>query len=254
MSLFYDKNEYELAGSSDTESLLAEVPFDLIKESILAQIDDPVNSSTNYVDVIIDKCDLYREEYKDNPELINELNEKLTDFFVFIMENINNKFDLGLDVNDIASYSNAIEIGEALYKYFILRYTKNITRFFTKYIFNNKKVICDYYTDSTVQKKDVSTLAYKKKIKNSEDLCIITNLPSIIKYIISLDISSIDFLEFSAGSDNYDANIVKGLIGSGRLIGDFFDSYIKLCVDSHDYILDDLQTDIRLKIMKKIEK
>lgn len=254
MSLFYDRGGYELAASTDTDELLAELPFDLIKESILEQIDDPVNTSTNYVDVILDKCALYKEEYNENEELINEMNEKLTDFFVFIMDNINNKFDLGLDINEIATYNNAIDIGESIYKYFILRYSKNITKFFTKYIFNNKKTICEYYTDNTVQKKDVSTLAYKKQIKNPEDLCIITNLPSIIKYIIGLDITSLEFINLSTGSDNYDAAVIKELITSGKMIGDFFNSYISLCVDSHDYILDDLHTDIRIKIMKKLEK
>lgn len=253
MSLFYDRQEYDLATSTEVESLMAELPFDLIKESILEQIDDPVNTSTNYVDVIIDKCELYKEEFKENEELIAELNEKLIDFFTFIMENINNKFELGLDVNEISTYSNAVEIGESIYRYFILRYTKNITRFFTKYISKNKKAICEYYTDENSQKKDVSTLAFKKQIKNAEDLCIITNLSSIIKYIIDLDITPSEFLELSAKQDNYDATIVRGLINSGRLIGDFVPSYIDLCVDSHDYILDEINTDIRLKIMKKIE-
>ena len=254
MSLFYDKDEYEITTSTEMETLLAELPFDLIKESIIDQINDPVNSSTNYIDVILDKCELYKEEFKDNEDLISELNEKLLDFLVSIMSNINDKFQLGLDIETISSYSNAVEIGTSIYKYFILRYHKNIIRFFTKYIFNNKKSICDYYNESTNQKKDVSTLAYKKHIKNPEDLCIITNLPSIIKYIINLDIEPIDFLELSANSENYDVCIIKELVNSGRLIGNFVPAYINLCVDSHDYILDELHTDIRLKIMKKIEK
>jgi len=254
MSLFYDKDEYELATSTEMESLLAELPFDLIKESIIEQINDPVNSSTNYIDVILDKCEVYREEFKDNEELIAELNEKLIEFFTFIMDNINNKFELSINLERISSYSNAVDIGESIYKYFILRYHKNITRFFTKYIFNNKRVICEHFSDSLNQKKDVSTLAYKKQIKNPEDLCIITNLSSIIKYIIDLDIDPIDFINLSANQENYDACVIKGLISSSRLIGDFVPSYINLCVDSHDYILDELHTDIRLKIMKKIEK
>lgn len=253
MSLFYDRNEYDLTTSTEIESLMAELPFDLIKESIIDQINDPVNSTMNYIDVIIDKCTLYKEEYEDNEELISELNEKLTDFFIFIMENINEKFELGLDVQTIATYKNAVDIGESLYKYFILRYTKNIIKFFTKYIFKHRKEICEYYSDTTNQKKDVSTLAFKKQIKNPEDLCIITNLPSIIKYIIDLDVEPIDFINLSAGPDNYDASIVKELINSGKLIGNFVPAYIDLCVDSHDYILDELHTDIRLKIMKKIE-
>lgn len=254
MSLFYDRSEYEPSTSYEVESLLAELPFDLIKESILEQIEDPVNTTVNYVDVILDKCELYKEEFGENEELINELNQKLTEFFAFIMNKINDKFDLGLDVNDIASRTDAVDIGESIYKYFILRYTKNIIRFFTKYIFENKKSISSHYVDNTSQKKDVSTLAYKKQIKNIDDLCIITNLPSIIKYIINLDIESIDFLQLSAPSDNYDASVVKELINSGKLIGDFYNNYLNICIDSHDYIMDELQTDIRIRIMKKLDK
>lgn len=254
MSLFYDRSEYEPSTSYEVEALLAELPFDLIKESILEQIEDPVNTTVNYVDVILDKCELYKEEFGENEELINELNQKLTEFFAFIMNKINDKFDLGLDVNDIASRTDAVDIGESIYKYFILRYTKNIIRFFTKYIFENKKSISSHYVDNTSQKKDVSTLAYKKQIKNIDDLCIITNLPSIIKYIINLDIESIDFLQLSAPSDNYDASVVKELINSGKLIGDFYNNYLNICIDSHDYIMDELQTDIRIRIMKKLDK
>lgn len=254
MSLFYDRSEYEPTTSYEIENLLAELPFDLIKESILEQIEDPVNSTTNYVDVILDKCELYKEEIGDNEDLVSELNQKLTDFFAFIMTKINDKFDLGLDVNDIASRTDAVEIGEAVYKYFILRYSKNIIRFFTKYIFKNKKAISSHYIDSTSQKKDVSTLAYKKQIKNIDDLCIITNLPSIIKYIINLDIDSDEFLDLSASSDNYDASIIRNLVSSGKLVGDFYNNYIDICIDSHDYIMDELQTSIRIKIMKNLDK
>ena len=100
----------------------------------------------------------------------------------------------------------------------------------------------------------LSTLAYKKKLKNPEDLCIITNLPSIMKYIVELDIDSNDFLDLSVSSENYDASVVRRLISNCTLTGDFVQPYISLCVDSHDYIIDEIYTDVRLKIMKKIEK
>jgi hypothetical protein len=100
--------------------------------------------------------------------------------------------------------------------------------------------------------KDVSTLAYKKQLKNSEDLCIIVHLPDIIKYIISLDVDPMEFINLTAKEDNYEAYIVRGLIKSNKLIGSFVTPYINLCVDSHDYLIDSLQTDIRMKILDKI--
>lgn len=250
MSLYFDSDNYELATSIETETLLADLPFNLIKESIKEQIKDPVTSRTNYIDVIVDKCMVYKEQFSTDEDLIREIDENLSDFFVFIMTEINNKFDLGLDIDEIAGYSNIVEIGSALYKYFIIRYRKNITKFFTKFIFQNKKRFLEFYNNKG--EKDVSTLAYKKQLKNSEDLCIIVHLPDIIKYIISLDVDPMEFINLTAKEDNYEAYIVRGLIKSNKLIGSFVTPYINLCVDSHDYLIDSLQTDIRMKILDKI--
>lgn len=252
MSLYYDQDEYDLSSTVETGGLLAELPFELIKESIMEQISDPMSTNINYIDIIVDKCEVYINEYQDDQNIVAEVNEHLRDFFISIITEIDNKFSLGLDIEDIAGYTNVVEIGECIYKYFILRYKKNITKFITKFIFSNKKSICAYYSDKT--KKDVSTLAYKKQIKNPDDLCILTNLPSIMRYIIDLDIEPMNFVELSSGQDNFEAGIIKQLIKSGRMIGDFYESYMRLCVDSHDYIIDELQTEIRIKILKKISK
>lgn len=250
MSLYYDQDNYDLSSSVETGGLLAELPFNLIKESIMEQIQDPMSTNINYIDIIVDKCNMYLDEYSDDESVKNEINTQLREFFVSIMEAIDSKFNLGLDIDDISSFNNASEIGESIYRYFILRYKKNITKFITKFIFSNKKSICSGYPDKG--KKDVSTLAFKKQLKNPDDLCIITNLPDIMRYIIGLDIDPDQFVELSSGQNNYDASIIRQLISSGKLVGDFYESYMRLCVDSHDYIIDELQTDIRIKIIKKI--
>ena len=118
MSLYFDSDKYELSTSMETESLLADLPFDLIKESIREQISDPVSTPTNYIDVIVDKCTVYKEQFSDDTELVAEINYNLSDFFIFIMREIDNKFNLGLDIEGIASESDIVEVGSALYRYF----------------------------------------------------------------------------------------------------------------------------------------
>lgn len=250
MSMFYDMDNYELSSNVAFSDLLVELPFELIKESIIEQINDPVSSRTNYIDVILDKYEVFKLQYGDNEEVITELEEHIRAFFIFIMQAINDKFDLGLDLNEIAGRKDMVEIGECLYKYFVIRYVKNITRFITKYIFKNKKTFVNYYNDKT--KKDVSTLAYKKQIEDNDDLVIIAFLPSIIKDIITMEVESEDFIKLSVGNGNYEASVVKELIRTGKLIGDFYRPYISMCVDSHDYIIDELQTEIRIKILNKL--
>jgi len=250
--MFYDRDEFELSSNVEFNDLLVELPFDLIKESIIEQINDPVSSRTNYIDVILDKYEVFKLQYSEDEDIINELEEHVRSFFIFIMEAMDNKFNLGLDLNEIAGRKDIVNIGECLYKYFVIRYVKNITRFITKFIFKNKKTFVNYYNDKN--KKDVSTLAFRKQIKNNDDLIIITCLPSIIKDIIGMEVESEDFVILSAGNGNYEASVVKELIYSSRLIGDFYKPYISMCVDSYDYIIDELQTEIRIKILSKISE
>lgn len=249
MSMFYN-DDNELVTSYEIDNLLAELPFDLIRESIIEQIDDPISTRVNYVDVITDKVAIYRAQFEGNTEALTEINTAVNDFFEFILTNLNEKFHLGLDIESITSGENVEEVGTSLYKYFILRYTKNITKFISKYISKNKKFLCEKYADKP--KKDVSTLAYKKHIKNKEDLTILTNLPSIIDEIIHSDISNEEFLKYSASTDSYEVYIISGLIDNNKMIGDFYSSYMGLCINEHDHVIDELQTEIRQKIIKKM--
>lgn len=249
MSMFYNE-DHELATSYEIDNLLADLPFNLIKESISEQITDPMSTRVNYIDVITDKVSIYRSQFEGNAEALGEINVAVRDFFEFILNKLNDQFNLGLDIESIISGENVEEVGTCLYKYFILRYTKNITRFVTKYIFKNKKFLSEKYGDKS--KKDVSTLAFKKQIKNKEDLVILTNLPSIIDDVIKSNISNEEFLKYSVSTDSYEAYIISGLISNNKLIGDFVDDYIGLCIDQHDHVFDELQTEIRQKIINKI--
>lgn len=247
--MFYDNDNYEVTTSTEVENFLAELPFDLLKASIVDQIKDPVSTNINYVEIILEKCNIYREQY-DDEETIARIDNALIEFFTFVVDNINTRFDLGIDVDDMASTRDIIEFGEVLYEYFIIRYVKNISKFITTYIMKHKKELTAYYSDKN--KKDVTSLTFKKQLKDNHDLTIIVNLPSIINYIISLDIDPLEFVSLSAGQNNCNALVIKGLIIANRMVGNFVRSYIDLSVDEHDYLIDEIQTDIRVRIIKKL--
>jgi len=38
------------------------------------------------------------------------------------------------------------------------------------------------------------------------------------------------------------------------MLGDFVNKYIGLSVDNHEYIIDEIQTDIKMRLIKKIMK
>ena len=249
MSLLYDSDNYELITSSEIEKLLAELPFDLMKENIINQINDPVSTNVNYMETIIIKCDMFKDSFSDNPDLMKQVDDALYEFMAFIINKIDNRFDLGVDLDMGLSYDNMIEYGRGIYRYFILRYEKNISKFIVNYISENEKELVKYYSDKN--KKDVSTLAYKKQIKNMDALTIISNLPSIVNYIVNIDIEPEEFVSLSAGENNYDAHMIKRLIMSDIITGDFVRPYVDNCIDNHDGIIDEIYTRIKTKLIKQ---
>lgn len=249
MSLMYD-DMYEPAATTEIDNLLAELPFDLIKENILEQIKDPMSSNINYMTVIIEKCDVCKEMLADDEDSITQINNALQKFVIDILYAIDERFDLGLDLNELATSNTLIEIGQVIYKYFIIRYKKNIAKYITNYIKYHKAELVDYYSDKI--KKDVTTLSHKKHVKDQDDLVIVSNLPSIISYIVTLDIDSYEFVDLSSRKSNYNVNVIKGLISANRLVGNFTRKYLDLSLDDHDYLIDEIQTDIKVKLIAKI--
>lgn len=252
MSLLYDSDNYELVTSEEIDNLVAELPFDLLKENILEQIDDPVANHVNYMETIITKCKIFKEQFSDDPDVVRQVDDSLYEFISFIINKINDRFDLGIDLNSGFTYDDMIVYGSAIYSYFILRYKKNITKFVINYINTHESNLIEYYGDKN--KKDVSTLVYKKQIKRPEMLPIITNLQSIINFIIGLDIEPIEFVELSMNGSNYEANVVKRLIDNNIITGDFVRMYVDICIDDHEYIVDDIYTKIKTKLIKTYVK
>jgi hypothetical protein len=249
MSLSYDES-YEPTNDMEIGELLAELPLDLINATIDEQINDPMLSNVNYVNIIVDKCEIYKKLFTDE-DALRQVNHTMEVFFEGIIKKINDRFDLGVDIESLVGSSDLVEIAQVLYDYFIIRYKKNISKVITNYIKKNKSDLVEYYLDRN--KKDVTTLSHKKQIKDTEDLTILSNLPSIINYIItSVDITPYEFVDLSAGSSNYNACIIKRLISNNQMIGNFVLDYFKVSTDEHDYLLDEIHTDIKMRLVKKV--
>lgn len=246
----YDNDIYELTSDLEIDTLLSDLPFDLIRENVKEQINDPLWSNVNYINVILEKRDLLRKQYDNNSDALKSIDNQIYDFFRFIITEINDKFDLGIDVDDFET-EEAIEYGEIFYNFFILRYKKNISKFITKFIVKNKKVFVEKF-ENVEKKRDVTQISLKKQIKNKDELIILSNLPEVIKFIFYLDIDNLDFIKYCCRDDLYEAIKIKDLIITARLTGNFVREYMTLIKDKYDNILDEILTEVRYKIIKKI--
>jgi hypothetical protein len=248
--MIFNGEDYELSSSTEIDMLLIDLPMDLIKENLKAQINDPLTTNVNYIETIIDKIREMQASYGDNDDAVQNINKLIVDFFSFVIIEIDKRFKLGIDVN-YDNVEETMETGSVLYYFLILRYKKNITKFLYKYISKNKKKLVED-SESQGKKKDVTTIALKKKMKNKDDISIISNLPNIIKYIMNLDIEPSDFLQYACGSEHYDGVYITNLMNEGSLIGDFVEDYLSIIKNDYDYVLDEIQTEIKFKIINKL--
>jgi hypothetical protein len=245
----YLNEEYELSNDKDVDSLLAELPIEVILENIKEQIDDPLSTSVDYTTIVTEKCELLKEDYEDNEDEIQNINNFLSSFYLKIINYIDNKFQLDFDLLDVTN-SEIITYGEILYNFLILRYRKNVSSYIYKYIKENKKSIVEDY-ESTSKKKDVSTINAKKQIKNKDDIVIISNISSIISSILNLDIDSIDFVKYACDNDNYEGKKIRNLINEGKIGNNFTYNYLRILIDDNDDIIDEIQNEVRYKIISK---
>lgn len=250
MSVRFDEDDYNLSSTTEIDMLLVDLPLELLKENLRYQINDPLSTDVNYVESVIDKIREMKNAYGDIDDAQRNIDSLIVNFFGFIIQEIDNKFklDIEIDYNDV---SEVMETGTNLYFFLILRYRKNITKFLYRYINRNRKKLVEEF-ESLYKKKDVTTITLKKKIKNKDDVLIISNLPVIIKYIMNLDIEPLEFLDYSAGESHYEGNYIKELITDGDLIGNFVPNYLDVIVNDYDYILDEIQTEIKIKLMNKL--
>jgi hypothetical protein len=247
--MYYDSDQYEITTGVEIDELLSDLPLDLMKENILAQIQSPISTNTNYLDIILDKYRILQDNYEGDLTQIKNITDSVTDFCQYVLKALNDSLGLGINIDyeDI----DIINLTDILYTFFIIKYRRNIIKFFYKYIKENKRSLADYY-EKMGKKKDVTTTNYKKLLKNKDDVIILSNLPNISSYIKDLYVESIDFIQYTTDDDNYEGRYVKSLIKQGRLTGNFVQNYLDIVFDDSDYILDEIQVDIKMKLLKKL--
>lgn len=247
--MFLTDDEYSLTSTTELDMLLLDLPLELIKEQLRYQIQDPLSTTVNYVDNVLEKFKYLLNEYRDDEDHVKSINSLITEVFGFLINEINDTYDLGI-YTEYENVNETMELGVVLYSFFILRYQKNITRFVYKYIIKNKKALVEEFSHLQ-KKKDVTTISMKKKIKNKDDILILSNLPTIVNHIISLELDSEDFLQYVSDEEYYEGTFITNLINQGRMVGNFVPDYLNTIVDRHDIVLDQIQTDVKMKVLKK---
>lgn len=245
-------DEEELRTDNDFSEVLAEIPSSLLLINLKAQIKYPLSSPMDLLSVFLDKCKLIREEYRDDSDSIAQLNNLMIEFLSEVLDVIEDEYDITADVNR-ENIQELIDVVSSLYKIIILKYKKNLTKFFVKYILKNKKMLADEF--GTGNSKDLTSLSLKKghQIKNKESVSIISNLPLIFRNITSYqtEVDTVEFLELSGAEKYYEGYLLKEMFMCGKICGSFVPKIMELLQDHYD---SEIFGEVRYKLIDKVMK
>lgn len=227
----------------DEESLLLEVPVNLLKENLLNQFNSP--SKYNGSDIIrgfiqnykYTKADTIEEE---DEEGMIDLERIRSDFISFVLMLFSERFGIGMPDIEDASEDEQDELLHFTYRFFIMNIKKNFTNVICNYIDQHSDELA---LGEETKTKEITTIAYQKEL-DEPYLQIISNLADIIDYILS-DVKENytvkDFLLLCDGKiPSLETQIVSTAFDEDRLTGNFVGPYV-------DSVTDSLKFEIEIK-------
>lgn len=240
----------EFINGFDLDRILGDLPIDIIKENIKTQIDDPLIFAMDQCDQFYQTMNEASEEFDHIDEYRYEIQEMKDDFNVFLGNELNNKFNLGIDMENMQSFE--LEgIVKAGYQFFVLDLKENITRFITNYILANKTSIYELFNDS-YRRKDVTTTNMKKLTKNREDVVILSNIISVIYHILDLEHDPEDFMNLATEPGEYYGSILTEAVHDFRISNNFVQDILSEIKYNHNDYIDEIATEIILSMRDEI--
>lgn len=242
----YNNEEYDIVNNIDLDMLLSDLPLELIISSIDHQIQNPLDVGTDFCTIVFDKCAAVLKEYRGIEEVEKEIEELNTKFCLNVLNKLDDKFKFEINYDGLTNY-DLTKMTVMMYKFFILRYRKNVSRFIYNFIQKNKKMISEQFLNDD-KRKDITTIVMKKMTKNKDDIRIISNLPIIIKNILEIDHDPLDFMELAAPVDLYYADEIKKLLEDFTLAGNFTKPYLNTVLYQYTDIVDEILIEVRAKL------
>lgn len=242
----------EIINVFDVERVLGDLPIDIIKENIKSQIGDPLTFSSNQAEQVYETLDEAIKEFGHIDEYKNDIYELKDDFSTFLIEEVNTKFNLGIDLENLEDFE-VHDMARQCYDFFIVNLKEVLTTFILNYINSNKSSISEVFDDE-YKKKDVTTTNMKKLTKNKNDVIILSNIISIINYILDLEHQPEDFIELSTEPGEYIGECIKGYVNSFKIAGNFVVNVLNELKYTHNDTIDEIASTVILDIKDNISE
>lgn len=233
----------------DVERIMGDLPIEVIKENIITQINDPLTYTTDYADDVYIVLDQAKEELDHIDQYREELNDELDKFNLFLLSNVESKFNLGIDVEELDAV-DLDRLAKNCYSFFVVNLRENLENFLYNYITNNKVELANLF-DSEYKRKDVTTMNMKKSLKSKEDVLVVSNLINVINYVLDLEFDASEFIDLCIEPGDYLGEEIKKSTDVFEISGDFVPPMIDELKINHNDIIDEIASSIRLSIIEE---
>ena len=234
----------------DIERILGDLPIDIIKENIKSQIDDPLTFMTNHCEQVYETLDEAMDEIGHIDEYRYELQGMRDDFNSFLLTELDNRFGLGIDMDNLQTYEME-DIGKHAYDFSVVNLRENITNFLKNYICINKTNLASLFTEE-YKRKDVTTTNMKRLTKNKDDVVILSNIISVLYYILDLDLDPEDFMELAVEPGEYSGEVVKEYVRNFKIANNFVNKLFNEVKYTHNDVIDEFASEICLELQNNL--
>lgn len=219
--------------STDRDSLLESLSFDLMSDNIQNQILYNTTSTVDFMDVVKRKFNAILELPEVDDEDRVELKFQMVDFCNDLIGMIANSHNLFINLVS-EDYESYMKLLDTLYNFLVLSRYSTVERFLINYINENKLQLIETLDIGDDKRKDITTLSNKKKNINKDNICILSNIDAVIQFIQhGLLVSPLEFIDIVSDGEYY-AETLREYYEDGTVVGDFANSLLN-CVLSDDY-------------------
>lgn len=244
------ENEYAYEPTEiDDELFLSEVPLELLEQSLEVQFNNPLEyRKRDYIQSFITKYEFSANNlYEEERENLEQLH---AEFISFITRLFEVKLNIGFPEIEDMDDETQHELIHMSYCFFI----KNIKKNFVHYILNYIDKYKDEISDESIcaRKKDVTTLNFKSYIHDDDDVAILSNLDSVIRYILNQDVTVDEFFELCKTDGNcLETEFIEEKFNTFEITGNFIPDYVRMM--DEDFFIE-IESKVRNKILKKYPK
>lgn len=229
--------------------------YELINENIRDQIEDPTESRVNFIDQYFLSVENELNDNEENIELVQNLKADVVKFCLEVITLLDDKYNLNIDRDAIEDLNleKMKSLTYALYEFFVIKYVKNLKKFYIKYIMSHLDDICNVFA-SEQEPNDIMYYSFKEKLKDPRAVTILVNLDKVIEYINTLDIDGMDLIGYY-NPERYDIYIISEAMQDLLISETFVDAFIEPMNDKYDEtIFTRVKLSIESSLLKKFKK